>query len=139
MLLLVLLFLAVILMISGYALRSMAIAYAGAGGWMIFGAHSYTESLATWDVYYSLFFLAMAMVILCILEPVILHKKKEGNVEEESLIGDLGYGDDEQRAEDEITTSEYKHARAERERVRGLLGHRVARRKQSNYSKTGEE
>lgn len=138
MLLLVLLVLALVLMVSGYALKNMAIAYAGGGGWMLLGAHSYTESLATWDIYYCLFFLSMAMVILCILEPVILRKTKEG-VEDVSLAGSYGWSDDEQVEEDKATNEEYEHLHAERARVRGLLHPGRVKRKQSKYSRTGEE
>jgi len=66
-----------------------------------------------WDIYYALFFLGIAMVILCMLEPAILHKKKEG-AEEENLAGHYGYDsefDDEE--EDEILQERAIKARRE--------------------------
>ena len=63
--------------IATYVFKKPVLAFAGAGGWVIFGVYSYTMSVAAWDIYYGIFFLAMGMVIVCVLEPILMRQKKD--------------------------------------------------------------
>jgi len=57
------------------------LAFASAGAWMLLGVYSYTKSVAVWDIYYSLFWLSMGLVFVCVLIPVILREKKDDEPE----------------------------------------------------------
>jgi hypothetical protein len=67
------------LFIATFALKSgrRILAFASAGAWMLLGVYSYTKFLAVWDIYYSLFWLSMGLVLVCVLIPVILREKRE--------------------------------------------------------------
>jgi len=138
MLLLVLLVLALVLMVSGYGLKNVAITYAGGAGWMLLGAHSYTQSVTTWDVYYGLFFLAMFMVVLCLLEPVILKKSKSGGLEQDSMVGHYGWSDEFDDEDDEEIVEEKMRREMRKNKVNKLMSGDKSH-KPSRYSQTGGE
>ena len=53
------------------------LAFASAGAWMLLGVYSYSKFLVLWDIHYSLFWLSMGLVFVCVLIPVILREKRE--------------------------------------------------------------
>jgi len=85
------------LFIATFALKSgrRILAFASAGAWMLLGVYSYTKFLAVWDIYYSLFWLSMGLVLVCVLIPVILREKIEGDLSPEvDEYGDYDEGND---------------------------------------------
>jgi len=73
------------LFIATFALKSgrRILAFASAGAWMLLGVYSYTRFIDLWDIYYSLFWLSMGMVLVCVLIPVILREKTEDDLSPE--------------------------------------------------------
>jgi len=97
MLLAVLSGLALALFIATFALKSgrRILAFASAGAWMLLGVYSYTKFVAVWDIYYSLFWLSMGLVLVCVLIPVILREKTEDDLSPEvDEYGDYDEGND---------------------------------------------
>lgn len=99
------------------------LAFLGAGGWILFGVHCYTLSTATWDIYYSVFWLSMGMVFVSSLMPALLREKAE----DESLENTNEYADDDVRDNPELFPKVRETPKQ----------HRV--RKHSRFSRTGEE
>lgn len=75
MVLVALIILALGLTLSGFLKQNKVLAFGGSGAWMVLGAYAYTKFTTVWDVYYGLFFLCMALVIVCSLEPVLMREK----------------------------------------------------------------
>lgn len=120
------------LLIAAFALSSgrKLLAFASAGAWALLGVYSYTKSASLWDVYYSLFWLAMAMTFACALIPAVLREKKE-----EPAVEDTDeYGDKDLLADLEASEKD-------RERFDKLFGPRRhrPRRRLSRFAKTGME
>jgi len=97
MLLAILGFLALGLFIATFALKSgrVILSFSSAGAWMLLGVYSYTRFVDLWDIYYSLFWLSMGLVLVCVLIPVILREKIEGDLSPEvDEYGDYDEGND---------------------------------------------
>lgn len=54
--------------------------------WAILGGFAYTESLATWDMYYFLFFASLGMAIFSMYSAFALREKRD-SLGEESMSG----------------------------------------------------
>lgn len=78
-----LLFMAVSLMTMAYMFRKHFLAFGAAMGWILVAVYAYTLSAAAWDVYYGLFWFAIALVILSALEAMAVREKAEPAEEEE--------------------------------------------------------
>ena len=80
-------FLAIVLMIAGYATKRMILAYAACGFWLLAGLQARTVSTISatgvWDIYYGLFFLCIGFIIISALEGMSLRTKVEVKAEEE--------------------------------------------------------
>ena len=97
MLLAILGFLALSLFIATFAVPQgrTILAFASAGGWMLLGIYSYTKFVTLWDIYYSLFWLSMGLVFVCVLIPVILRENAEGDITPEfDEYGEYDEGND---------------------------------------------
>jgi hypothetical protein len=73
--LIALILLALGLMIVGYVFKRQAFAFGAVGGWLLIGVYSYTRSVAVWDIYFTLFFFCMGLVIVSALEAMYLREK----------------------------------------------------------------
>ncbi len=75
--------LAIIPTVAAFAVSSgrRILSFVAAGAWLLLGVYSYTNSAATWDIYYALFWLSMGMIVVCVLVPAALKEKKEDNLE----------------------------------------------------------
>jgi len=125
--------LALVPTIGAFALKSgrQILGFVAAGAWLLLGIWSYTQSTATWDINYALFWLSMGMVIACSLVAVILKEKKEEEAEEATE----DWGDD-QELMDDLKTDEQ-----DRERLDRLFGRRKRKKhpRMSSFAKTGKE
>lgn len=130
---LALILLALGLTISTFALKSgrTILAFASAGAWVILGVYSYTQSTATWDIYYALFWLSMGMVLVCVLVPAVLREKKEEDISADDIDE---YGDKDLMADMETN-------RKDKERFDKLSGSRKQRprKRLSRFARTGKE
>ena len=72
------------------------LAFASAGAWMLLGVYSYTRFVTLWDIYYALFWLSMGLVFVCVLIPVILREKMEGDLSPDDIdeYGEYDEGND---------------------------------------------
>jgi len=66
----ILVILALTFTITSQIFKKGFLAFAGAGAWMIAAIQSFSMSLATWDVYFSLGFLFIGLVLVCIFSPL---------------------------------------------------------------------
>jgi len=66
----ILVILALTFTISSHIFKKGFLAFAGAGAWMIATIQSFSMSLATWDVYFSLSFLFIGLTIICMFSPL---------------------------------------------------------------------
>lgn len=73
------LILALVPTIGMFALKSgrKILGFIAAGGWLLLGIYSYTQSAEAWDIDYGLFWLSMAAVLACALVPSLLKEQKE--------------------------------------------------------------
>lgn len=130
MIFLCLLFGAIGLTAVGYTKQLMPISYGGGGMWAIFMGYCYQHATSiafntgTWDTYGMLFWIAMGMLLLCMLEPVIQRKPK-GLAEETAVAVD----------EYELGIQEFKKNREDMTRARSIMleGKRPITRKRSKY------
>lgn len=83
-----LLFMAVSLMVMAYMFRKHFLAFGAAMGWVLVAVYAYTLSAAAWDVYYGLFWFAIALVIISTLEAMAVREKVEPTEEEEKTALD---------------------------------------------------
>lgn len=128
MVLFALIFLPLALMGLAILGKLRAVMFAAVGAWFIIGVYSYTLSTATWDIYYTLFWLCMGLgLVSAFLSMITLggekeEKPKEGDVEEDSL--------------DRVIKRQEKHAeKLERlDRAMESSGSRVRRKRQESQS-----
>lgn len=75
--------------VPAFIARKAWLAFAGAGGWMIFAVYCYTKSVTpttgNWDVYFAAFFLGCGLVLVCMLEPAIMREPKKDKGEDLTL------------------------------------------------------
>jgi len=90
MLLFALLILALAFTISSYIFKKGVLAFAGAGAWIIASIHCFSVSIATWDTYFSLAFLFIALLLACIFSPLAWRETTADNeTPEEPDVRDL--------------------------------------------------
>ena len=75
--------------------------------WAILGGYCYTQSTATWDIYYMLFFASFGMAIFCMLAMYALRTKKE-EAQEGDLYFDEGGDKDIKFVDEGGSPSEYR-------------------------------
>ena len=56
--------------VLSYIFKKGVLAFASVGAWMISSIHCFSMSLATWDVYFSLAFLFIGLLIACAFSPL---------------------------------------------------------------------
>jgi predicted membrane protein len=78
-LLLVLVILAVAFTIASYIFKKGMLAFASTGSWIIAAIQSFSMSLATWDVSFSLAFLFIGLAIACVFSPLAWRETTVGN------------------------------------------------------------
>jgi len=101
------------MMIAAFAIRRKVLAFASTGTWMVLAVYAYNKAVTSWDIYYTLFFLAGGLALVCAFEPFIMRERKEEGEEEPEL-------DEEDRAFKEETETMQK----ERDNYRHLYGRR---------------
>ena len=79
-------FIATVLTITMFICKTMLLGFPCVIFWSIAGGYAYTQSTATWDIYYLLFFASMGMTIFCSLAMYALRTKKEEKAEGDELI-----------------------------------------------------
>lgn len=77
--------LALLLTIMGYRFRRPSLGFAGSGIWIIFAVFSLGYSTATWDIYFGMFWLGIALAIVVALETFVLRPKKSEEEPEERV------------------------------------------------------
>lgn len=70
MLLISLLILSLVFTVSSHIFKKGVLAFAGTGAWMIATIQSFSMSLVTWDVYFSLGFLCIGLLLACAFSPL---------------------------------------------------------------------
>jgi len=86
----ILVILALTFTISSHILKKGFLAFAGAGAWMIATVQAFSMSLVAWDVYFSLGFLCIGLLLACIFSPLAWRETtKEGEETEEPDIREL--------------------------------------------------
>jgi membrane protein implicated in regulation of membrane protease activity len=78
-----LLFMAVSLMTLAYMYKKHFLAFGAAMGWILVAVYAYSLSVAAWDVYYGLFWFAIALVVGSVLEAMVVRERPEPTEEEE--------------------------------------------------------
>ena len=63
----ILVMVALTLTIMGYTLKRPALGFAASGFWVIFALFSYSLSTAVWDIYFGIFWISIAIAIICLL------------------------------------------------------------------------
>jgi len=86
----VLIILALAFTISSHIFKKGYLSFAGGGVWIIASVHCFSNSLATWDTYFSLGFLFVALLFTCIFSPLAWRETTPANeMPEDSDIADL--------------------------------------------------
>ncbi len=70
MTLIALILMAMAFIITSYIFKKSVLAFAAAGSFGLLGYYALTKSTATWDVYFSLFWLSMGLLIACMFAPL---------------------------------------------------------------------
>ena len=127
-----LLAIAVALTWAMFSSRNMMLGFPCAMFWAIMGGYCYTQSTATWDIWYFLFFAsAFGMTIFTMLAAFALRTKKEEVAEGDELIDegteDLHYID-----EGKSTETENPEGSQMSSRTRGVRGRAKQRREKAS-------
>jgi membrane protein implicated in regulation of membrane protease activity len=77
--------LGMVLMIMAYVFRRPALAIIDSVIWLMFGIYSLSLSVATWDIYYGLFVVGVAMFLVAIFEGFILRPRRSQTEPEEEF------------------------------------------------------
>ena len=114
--------------------RNMMLGFPSAMFWAIMGGYCYTQSTATWDIWYFLFFAsAFGMTIFCALAAFALRTKKEEEAEGDEFIDE---GKEDLHYIDEGKSEEENPARSGMsERTKGIRGRAKERRSGKRRSK----
>jgi membrane protein implicated in regulation of membrane protease activity len=78
-----LLLMAVSLMTLAYVFRKHFLAFGAAMGWILVAVYAYSLSAVAWDVYYGLFWFAIALVVGSVLEAMAVRERAEPTEEVE--------------------------------------------------------
>jgi len=87
MVLFALIFLPLALMALAWAFRKQAFAFAAVGGWIVLAVYAYTQSVATWDVYFGLFWVSIGFLIIVALEAMALVERPDKQPTNLELVG----------------------------------------------------
>jgi Ca2+/Na+ antiporter len=122
--------LAVVCTIATFALQSgrRILSFVAAGFWVITGVSAYTTSVKLWDIYYALFWLCMAMVIVCALIPSVLKEKQEESDQDIDQLDEA----------DRPLYEDIKKSQKDKDNYDMLFGKRKVHKKTSHFAKTGE-
>jgi len=86
----ILVVLALTFTITSHIFKRGFLAFAGAGAWMIATIQAFSMSLVAWDVYFSLGFLFIGLVLVCIFSPLAWRETTiKGEPVEEPEIRDM--------------------------------------------------
>ena len=91
--------------------------------WAILGGHAYTVSIATWDIYYFLFFASFGMAIFCMYAAFALREEKDTETDEGEYLDE---GKDKTQYIDEVKTDEGQSGMGRR--TKGVRARAKARR-----------
>ena len=133
MLFLGLLFGAIALTAIGYTKGNVPVVYGGAGIWAVFAGYSHGQAASialntgTWDTYGMLFWIAIAMVIVCMLEPKIRARVT-------GLAEDTAIALDEEGEANADFDKLLEDRKAQRERLDKFHSSRPKRRRRSKFS-----
>ena len=127
------------LTIGGYWLKNIPLVYGAGGVWAVLAGYSYqkavTVDFGTWDTFGMLFWIAIAMIIVCMVEPMILRRSRATGLAEE--VADL--------TEEETEAQSFNKQREEMDKRKGMyrsrrteLRERANNRKLSKFARTGE-
>ena len=134
--LLAFLIVAIGLTIGGYHLKSMPLVYGAGGVWAVLAGYSYqqaaTVDFGTWDTFGMLFWIAIAMIIVCMVEPVIYKKSKALAEETADAIGQ----DDEADPDFDEYVKDRQKMRQQLDKLHSVS--RPPRRRLSKFNRTGE-
>jgi len=128
------------LTISAFALKQQMLAFAGAGGWLFLGIYALSLSTAPLDLYWSIMFFSMFMIVVMSFAGVGI-RRRDKSVEEE--IG----AEEEEKSEGDSDYEDYEKQQGRAmnpvKRVRNALRGRKKKTKLSraekHYLLTGEE
>lgn len=125
---------------TGYIFRRTALAFAACGAWTVLGFYSYTISTGnfeSWDIWYALFWLCMALVIVSAFEPIIMKPAKEEMIP---------MGMEEEEDDDKELRDDFDKMNRQMGKVSMLLRgggepseKAKGKKKMSKFAKTGEE
>lgn len=122
MLLIAFIFLSLALMAIAYWVKRPAIGVAAGVSWLLLGLYNLSVSVTTWDIYYDLFVMGIAMFIASLIEAQMLRPKVAEENEEEDVWG---------KARSEYI--ERKKQQNERlQDLRVIMGRRVNKRRENN-------
>jgi hypothetical protein len=124
------------LTIGGYHLKSMPLVYGAGGVWAVLSGYSYQQaasvSFDTWDTFGMLFWIAIAMIIVCMVEPVIYRKSKALAEETADAIGQ----DDEADPDFDEYVKDRQKMRQQLDKLHSVS--RQPRKRLSKFNRTGE-
>ena len=83
MLLSVLAALSVFMTCTMFAIRQSMLGFPAAIFWAILGGHAYTQSTATWDIYYFVFFASLGMAIFSMYAAFALRERRDTIADDE--------------------------------------------------------
>lgn len=90
MLLIALIVLALGFTITSYIFKKGMLAFAGAGSWLVASIYCFSKSAEAWDIYFSLAFLFIGLLLACTFSPLAWRETTpQGEVPEEPDIRDL--------------------------------------------------
>ncbi len=115
------------LTLGAYAMRRITLAVGAAFSWLLLGMRAYGESVAEWDIYYSLFFFCIAMLLTIAVESVTFWRnQEERNVKTKNEIA-------EQRKEGTSTENDYETSKIDKvRRKHGLSKSEIRERNKEN-------
>lgn len=126
MLLIALLILAMGFTITSYVFKKGVLAFAGAGSWMVTSIYCFSKSSSDWDVYFSLAWLFIGLVIACAFSPLAWRETTPiGETPEEPDIRDM--------------REEIEAWNKERSQYSFLYSNKRGKRKGTRFQRTGEE
>jgi hypothetical protein len=80
-----LLFVSVALMGIGFMFRRQGFVFGAVGFWMLLAGYGFVLSAATWDIYYTLGWFGVGMVLVSAIEAMVVREKPEPPEERDSL------------------------------------------------------
>jgi hypothetical protein len=128
--------LAVGMTVAGYALKRTPLCIGAGGAWVVMAFYSMGKSASSsvmeiTDIYMALFWIGMAMVLVCMLEPAMESRKRAAAA---------GGADEEYESEEDLGVKEFTKVRTDIESIKSQLraGRPRSRRKLSKFNRTGQ-